>query len=126
MSRLPKDGELNWGGILENFLKQSLNHDGTLVSSPTNPHTGEPNSNLADATSAGLIRLAGDLGDSAGKPKVAGLQGNAVSAATPKHGQVLAWNDTTKTWEPTDPPQNDLSAEEVHARAMAINSMRIL
>jgi hypothetical protein len=126
MSRLPKDGELNWGGILENFLKQTLDHDGKLVSGPLNPHTGEPNANLASEQQAGLIRLAGDLAHSAGKPKVSGLQGNAVSDAAPKHGQVLAWNDTTGSWEPTDPPQGGLSADEVHARAMAINSMRIL
>lgn len=121
MARLPKDGEYEWGKILESYLKQSLDHTGNLVSGPVNPHTGMPNSNLADTTKAGLIRLAGDIGagSAAAAPKVTGLQGNPVSGVTPAHGQTLAWNAQTGQWEPAS------IAAGGFAQALAINSMRI-
>jgi hypothetical protein len=120
MARLPKDGEYDWGKVLEEFLKQSLDHTGKLVSGSTNPHTGGPNANLADSSKAGLLRIAGDLRHTAANPKVAGLQGNPVASAQPQHGQVLAWNDNTGQWEPTSPTGNGSFAQ-----ALAVNSMRI-
>jgi hypothetical protein len=124
MARLPKDGEYDWGQILEGYLKQSLDHNGNLVSSPTNPHTGLPNPNLADNTKAGLVRLAGDIGPAnsgpaAGSPKVTGLQGNPVSSNAPAHGQTLVWNAHTGQWEPASTGTGGFG------QSLAINSMRI-
>jgi hypothetical protein len=119
MARLPKDGEYDWGKILETYLKQSLDHTGALVSGPVNPHTGGVNRNLADSTKAGLVRLAGDLSHTAANPKVTGLQGNSVSSATPAHGQTLAWNAATSQWEPSS------GNAAAFAQAMALNSLRV-
>ena len=121
MARLPKDGEYNWGVVLEEYLKQSLDHTGQLHSGPINPHTGQPNANLADSVKAGLIRLAGDLSHSAANPKVTGIQGMPVSSKVPQHGQVLAWNASIGAWEPT----SNTDSNPTFAQSMAINSMRI-
>ncbi len=104
MPRLPKKGEPDWADTMKHYLRQSLDEDGTLVGGATNPHTGGSNTNLADGKKAGLMRVAGDLSNTAHDPKVAGLQGNPVSTTTPKHGQVLAWDDKTQSWQPTDAP----------------------
>ncbi|HXJ96312.1 MAG TPA: hypothetical protein VMT20_26035 [Terriglobia bacterium] len=60
-------------------------------------------SQLPAATSSaqGAVELTKDLTGSATVPKVAGLQGNPVSSATPTSNQVLTWNGTT--WTPTTP-----------------------
>jgi len=119
MARLPKVGEKIWGDTLNDFLKQSLDHTGKLISGPVNPHTGAPNANLASGLQAGLVRLAGDLSHTATTPKVTGLQGNPVASTQPSHGQTLVWNSITGTWEPAT-LQNP-----AFAQTMAINSMRI-
>jgi hypothetical protein len=116
MARLPKDGEYDWGKVLGEYLKQSLDEQGNLVSGPINPHTGKANTNLASRSQAGLIRLAGDLSNNAASPQVTGLQGSPVSPQTPTHGQTLAWNARTGMWEPSN---------NILAQAMAISSMRI-
>lgn len=116
MARLPKDGEYNWGKVLNSFLKQTLDSDGSLLTASVNPHTGAENTNLANATRPGLVQLAGDLDSTAGAPKVAGLQGKPVASTSPTHGQVLTWNEATGAWEP---------AASTAAQSMAINSMRI-
>lgn len=124
MARLPKHGELQWGGVMNDYLRQSLDHEGNLITSAINPHTGTPNTNLASGSRPGLVKLSGDLSSNAVMPKVVGLQGKPVSLAAPKHGQVLAWNETAGRWEPTDP--GGITPQQAHARAMAIASMRIL
>lgn len=53
----------------------------------------------------GAISIAGDLagiGSTLSVPRVGGLQGFAVSNATPSNGQALVWNGTT--WTPTGIP----------------------
>ena len=128
MARLPKLGEGDWGHVLNDYLKQTLGHDGKLVSGPTNPHTGGENTNLANSARAGILRLAGDLGRSAGSPKVTGLQGNPVSTTTPTNGQVLMWDEESGAWKPTDisgTGDGSSGGDAGHARAMAINSVRI-
>jgi hypothetical protein len=123
MARLPEHGEENWSGVMNDYLRQTLDPDGNLLTGALNPHTGTPNTNLASTSRAGLVKLTGDLASSAVAPKVVGLQGNPVALQAPKHGQVLAWNEETGAWEPKT--LEGPTAEEAHARAMAINSMRI-
>ncbi|HSX47728.1 MAG TPA: hypothetical protein VLF63_03060, partial [Patescibacteria group bacterium] len=70
MSRLPVVGQDNdvWGGVLNDFLSQSLNSDGSLKNSSVA-------SNLPDAstTTKGIVKLVGDLGGTATSPTVPGL-----------------------------------------------------
>lgn len=42
----------------------------------------------------------GDLGGTYPDPSVVGLQGNAVSTATPSEGQLLSWDATAGHWTP--------------------------
>ena len=119
MSRLPKQGEPNWGPVLSHYLKQSHDSTGRLLAGSINPHTGGPNPNLAGNARAGLVQLSGDLGASATAPAVTGIQGNPVSSAEPKHGQTLVWNAETSLWEPGTPDN------AAFAQAMKINSLRI-
>lgn len=68
MPRLPvvgKDDDV-WGDVLNDFLSQSHNPDGTLQSSAI------PD---ASATSKGAVQLGGDLGGTAAAPTVPGLVG---------------------------------------------------
>jgi len=60
-------------------------------------------SQLPGATSSaqGAVELTQDLTGSATSPKVAGLQGNPVSATAPTSSQVLTWNGSA--WTPTTP-----------------------
>ena len=55
----------------------------------------------ATATSQGALQLSGDLAGTGGTPKVAGLQGQPVSTASPPANQVLTWNGTA--WAPATP-----------------------
>jgi len=111
MARLPQPGgdSGTWGTILNEFLAESHNTDGTLKSnavtpaalSSTTPTSGQVlsynGSSLAwttvsgsgsvpDATSSvkGLVQLTGDLGGTAASPTVPGLAGkeNTVTAGT--------------------------------------------
>jgi hypothetical protein len=74
-----------------------------------NPSTGRLNriatSQLtpdATASSKGAVQLTGDFTGTAALPKVAGLQGVAVSATAPVSGQALVYNGTN--WVPTTIP----------------------
>ncbi|HEV2118281.1 MAG TPA: hypothetical protein VGR48_19750 [Terriglobales bacterium] len=60
-------------------------------------------SQLPAATSSaqGAVQLAKDLTGTATVPKVAGLQGNPVSATAPTSNQILTWNGTS--WAPATP-----------------------
>lgn len=78
MARLPVPGSDNdtWGNVLNDFLTQSHNADGTLKSSAIT-------SSGANATSAstGLIQLAGDLAGTATSPTVPALASKANDSA---------------------------------------------
>jgi len=78
LARLPVPGSDNdtWGNVLNDFLTQSHNADGTLKSSAIT-------SSGANATSAstGLIQLAGDLAGTATSPTVPALASKANDSA---------------------------------------------
>lgn len=99
MARLPKPGsdKGTWGDILNDFLKQAHNTDGTLKDTGvvaekyTKPSEGIPENDLsdavktklnsggapdADADTKGVIQLAGDLSGTAASPSIAN---NAVT-----------------------------------------------
>lgn len=105
MPRLPIPGSdsNNWGTILNDYLQQSLDSDGTLLTSATNPYTSSANTNLASGSKPGLVQLANDLGNTADSPKVVGLQGRAIDSASPSDGYVLTWNNSSSKWEPAAP-----------------------
>ena len=128
MAQLPKPGDLDWGGVLNEFLQQSLDSTGKLVTGATNPLTGAPNTNLASNSQAGLVQLAGDLTHTAASPKVSGLQGKPVASTQPTNGQTLVWNAKAGQWQPTTLPGADPASgggNPGQARSMAINSVRI-
>ncbi len=125
MSRLPIPGSDpgTWGTILNDYLSQSLNADGSLKSSATSAAGAElttnkgqasgyapldssakvPSVNLptatappdASATTKGLIQLAGDLAGSAASPTVPGLAGKVDTTRT-VNGHALS-SDVTIT-----------------------------
>jgi len=126
MARLPQPGgdSGTWGAILNEFLTQSHNTDGTLKSntvtpdtlSSATPTTGQvlsyDGSNLTwttvsgsgtvpDATSSvkGLVQLSGDLGGTAASPTVPGLASkeNTITAGTT--GQYYRGD---KSWQTLD------------------------
>ncbi|HET7827455.1 MAG TPA: hypothetical protein VFK97_01135, partial [Candidatus Saccharimonadales bacterium] len=72
MARLPTVGgdANNWGSVLNDYLQQAHNADGTLVTGATNTYTGLANTNLASGSQPGLVQLAGDLGNTAVSPQV--------------------------------------------------------
>ena len=88
MARLPVPGsdDGTWGSILNDFLTQSLNSDGSLKS--------------ATGSRTGGVRLSNDLGGSATDPTVVGLRGREVASTAPTNGQVLAWSSASSRWEP--------------------------
>lgn len=102
MARLPIPAGDNdtWGTILNDYMQQSLDADGTLVTAATNTYTTLANTNLANATRPGLVQLAGDLTTPYSAPKVVGIQGRAVASTAPTNGQVLTWNTSTTSWGP--------------------------
>lgn len=87
MARLPTVGgdNNNWGTVLNDYLQQSLNSNGTLVTAATNPYTGLANTNLASATQPGLVQLAGDLTGTAASPALASV----VTAGTAGSSTVV-------------------------------------
>ncbi len=97
MARLPSPGGDSdvWGNILNEFLSQSHNSDGTLKTSAI-----ESSAPDASAGQAGMIKLAGDLGGTSDNPRVVGIQGQPVSATSPGNSHVLAYNTSTGQWEP--------------------------
>ncbi len=100
MTRLPTPGgdENTWGDVLNEYLAQSHNTDGTLKSVAV--QSAAPD---ASSSQVGLVQLTGDLGGSAADPRVIGIQGNPVAATTPTDNDVLSYNSGTSQWEPTNP-----------------------
>ena len=103
MARLPTVGSDNnsWGTVLNDYLQQSLDSTGQIVTAATNPYTGSANTNLASITKPGIVQLAGDLANTATSPTVAGLQGRAVYNAAPNNGDALTWSTSNNRWQPT-------------------------
>jgi hypothetical protein len=122
MSRLPTPGgdEGDWGDILNDFLSQSLNSDGSLKSSATIaagaeqvankgiasgyapldgtgkvPSANLPSGGTPDATtfSKGVIQLAGDLSGTAASPTVPGLAAKANDASVLHTSLITAKGD---------------------------------
>ncbi|MEJ0072552.1 MAG: hypothetical protein WDN27_00425 [Candidatus Saccharibacteria bacterium] len=105
MARLPVTGGDNdsWGSLLNDFLQQALDSDGTLLTGSTNTYTASANTNLASGSKPGLVQLAGDLTTPVTAPKVTGLQGKAVATDTPLDNQVLTWQASSSSWKPLTP-----------------------
>ncbi len=82
MARLPIPGsdDGSWGDILNEFLGQSHNADGTLKSTAIQPKLPD-----ADSTTKGVVTLTGDLGGTAASPTVPGLSDKANSADLTSH-----------------------------------------
>ncbi len=96
MSRLPIPGgdTGTWGSVLNDFLNQSHNTDGSLKPSAVAPALPD-----ATTTSKGIVQLAGDLAGSAVAPSVAKINGVAISG-TPSTGQVpTATGPAAATWQ---------------------------
>jgi hypothetical protein len=123
MARLPQPGgdQNTWGDILNEFLTESHNTDGSLkdnVVTPdaltaTTPSTGQvlsyDGSELvwttvtgsgtvpdADSSTKGLLQLTGDLGGTAASPTVPGLTGKEPAIAAGTTGQYYRGD---KTWQ---------------------------
>lgn len=104
MSRLPLVGQDDnaWGDILNDFLSQSLNSDGSLKASSITVAGGEQTSNKGRA--GGYASL-----DGSAKVPVALLPANALSLAgsndvtitAPSDGQLLAYDSASSTWQNT-------------------------
>lgn len=82
MARLPQPGgdSGQWGGILNDFLMQAHNSDGSLKSGAVTPAT---------STTQGTIQLAGDLSGTATMPTVPALAGKANVSTTITAGAGL-------------------------------------
>jgi hypothetical protein len=114
MARLPVPGsdENTWGNVLNDFLTQAHNTDGTIKDSAVTGLAGQPVSTsppsnsdvltynsstqqwepmtaggVPDATTGtkGVVQLAGDLGGTAASPTVPGLAAKADSSALTTH-----------------------------------------
>ena len=105
MARLPTPGSdaNNWGSVLNDYLQQALDTDGTLLTGSTNSYTSLANTNLASGSKPGLVQLANDLGNTAASPKVVGLQGRSVDAGAPSDGNVLTWSAGGSKWQAAAP-----------------------
>ena len=96
MARLPVPGsdDDTWGDLLNDFLNQSLNTDGTIK--PAAAQAAVPD---ASSSVTGTVQLTGDLGGAAAAPTVTGLQGQAVSGTAPTDGQLLGYDAGTSQWQ---------------------------
>ena len=97
MARLPTPGadENSWGNILNDYLAQAHNTDGSLK--PAAVQSAVPD---ASASQAGMVQLDGDLGGTSSSPLVVGIQGRPVSTGAPANDDVLVFNATSDQWEP--------------------------
>jgi hypothetical protein len=108
MARLPVPGGDSgaWGTILNEFLSESHNSDGTLKSAAVQ-------STLPDATSIakGIVQLTGDLGGTAASPTVPGLATH-IAGTTSVHGiaDTSALETTTGAQSKVDTHVNDTTA----------------
>ena len=87
MARLPVPGsdENTWGNVLNDFLAQSHNADGSLKDAAVQDA-------LADATAAskGIVQLAGALGGTAASPTVPGLTAHELlGSSSGAHGNLV-------------------------------------
>ncbi len=98
MARLPIPGgdDDTWGTILNEYLTQAHNTDGSLK--PAAVQSAAPD---AGSSQPGMIQLANDLGGTAAAPVVTGIQDHPVASTTPAANDVLAYNAGTSQWEPT-------------------------
>jgi hypothetical protein len=89
MSRLPVPGsdDGTWGDVLNDFLSQAHNSDGSLKASAL--------------SAAGAAQIAGDLGGMSTAPTVAKLQGTALNSTNPGNGQVLAYSSAASACVPS-------------------------
>src|SRR5687768_14372275 len=97
MARLPIPGgdDNTWGTVLNEFLSQSLNSDGSIKSAAVQGALPD-----ASPTTKGVVQLRNDFGGTASLPQVTGLLGRPLSTAIPGSNHVLAYNTTTDVWEP--------------------------
>jgi hypothetical protein len=98
MARLPTPGgdENAWGDVLNDFLTQSLNTDGTIK--PAAAAAAVPD---ASSTTQGTVQLTNDLGGTGSVPVVTGIQDHAISATAPTDGQFLVYDAGATQWQPT-------------------------
>jgi hypothetical protein len=104
-SRLPVPGAdgNNWGSVLNDYLQQTLNSNGTLITTNTNSYTGLTNANLSSSSQPGLVQLSSDLGGSAASPSVVAIRGQAISSTAPTNGYVLTWSSSSSNWSAQAP-----------------------
>ncbi|HTE22284.1 MAG TPA: hypothetical protein VK674_04560 [Candidatus Limnocylindria bacterium] len=97
MARLPVPGgdDNSWGIVLNDFLNQSLNSDGSIKSAAIQAALLD-----ATATTKGVVKLTKDFGGTASLPQVTGLRGRSLSTTAPSNNNVLAYNSGTNEWEP--------------------------
>ncbi len=97
MARLPTPGgdDDAWGTILNDYLGQAHNGDGSLKTSALQSALPD-----ASATNKGTVQLTGDLGGTASSPSVTGLRGRTVSGTAPANNQILTYNSGSSQWEP--------------------------
>jgi len=129
MARLPEQGgdSGQWGTILNDFLSQAHNNDGTLkntgviLNKYVKPAGGIPKSDLnsdvqaaldsavsgvapdATTTAKGIVQLAGDLGGTSASPTVPGLAAKANTASLAPVATSGSYADLTS--KPTIPAQ---------------------
>ncbi len=98
MSRLPTPGsdEGSWGTVLNDYLTQSHNADGTLK--PAAVAMASPD---ATTSSRGIVQLAGDLAGTAASPTVPGLAGKANTVHTHAIADVTNLQPSLDAKEPT-------------------------
>lgn len=102
MSRLPTPGGDNgdWGNILNDFLSQTHNSDGSLKNGIVTAAQLAPNAVTsatlpdATATSTGVVQLAGDLGGTAVAPTVPGLATKIDTSDLDTDGTLSADSDS--------------------------------
>lgn len=97
MARLPQPGgdTGTWGSVLNDFLSQSHNTDGTLKPTAVDNAVSD-----ASSSTAGSVQLTRDLGGTANNPLVVGLQGRDVGNGAPADGQVLTYSAGSSQWIP--------------------------
>lgn len=72
------------------------------------------------------IVLSGDLEGNSQQQRVVGLQGRPVSDEDPVEGDVIAWDDATQSWRPTQPPDpitfaGDLNGNELSQTVIGLH-----